>query len=100
MTISRAYTGYRTGVAAVRGECVNTAPARQPDDCTMIVPQHHVSYDVHTNTVGKRSVKNVKVCATVFKIARQPEIDVRNYRKVPSRKCYPAAAAGTQSDDS
>ena len=29
MTISHADVGYRTQVAAVRGECVNTAPARQ-----------------------------------------------------------------------
>ena len=29
MTISYADAGYRTGVAAVRGECVNTVPARQ-----------------------------------------------------------------------
>ena len=28
-TISHADAGYRTWVAAVRGECVNTAPARQ-----------------------------------------------------------------------
>ena len=30
MTISHAYAGYRIRVAAVRGKCVNTAPARQP----------------------------------------------------------------------
>ena len=30
MTISHADAGYRTLVAAVRGECVNTAPAKQP----------------------------------------------------------------------
>ena len=30
MTISHADSGYRTRVEAVRGECVNTAPARQP----------------------------------------------------------------------
>ena len=30
MTISHAYVGYRTRVAALRGEFVNTAPARQP----------------------------------------------------------------------
>ena len=30
MTISHADAGYRTRVVAVRGECVNTAPARQP----------------------------------------------------------------------
>ena len=30
MTISHADAGYRTWVAAVRGECVNTAPAKQP----------------------------------------------------------------------
>ena len=29
MTISHADAEYRTRVAAVRGECVNTAPARQ-----------------------------------------------------------------------
>ena len=29
MTISHVDAGYRTWVAAVRGECVNTAPARQ-----------------------------------------------------------------------
>ena len=29
MTISRTDAGYRTWVAAVRGECINTAPARQ-----------------------------------------------------------------------
>ena len=28
MTISHADTGYQTWVAAMRGECVNTAPAR------------------------------------------------------------------------
>ena len=31
ITISHADAGYRTRVAAVRGECVNTVPARQPD---------------------------------------------------------------------
>ena len=30
MTISHADAGYWTWVVAVRGECVNTAPARQP----------------------------------------------------------------------
>ena len=30
MTISHADAGYQTRVAAVRGECVNTAPARRP----------------------------------------------------------------------
>ena len=30
MTISHADAGYRTRVVAVRGECVNTGPARQP----------------------------------------------------------------------
>ena len=29
MTLSQADAGYRTRVTAVRGECVNTAPARQ-----------------------------------------------------------------------
>ena len=29
MTISRTDAGYRTWVAAVRGECINIAPARQ-----------------------------------------------------------------------
>ena len=29
-TISYADAGYRTRIAAVRGKCVNTAPARQP----------------------------------------------------------------------
>ena len=29
MTILHADVGYRTWVAAVRGECINTAPARQ-----------------------------------------------------------------------
>ena len=31
MTISHADAGYQTRVTAVRGECVNTAPARQPN---------------------------------------------------------------------
>ena len=35
MTISHADAGYRTWVAAVRGECVNTAPARQPKNVSM-----------------------------------------------------------------
>ena len=32
MTISHADAGYQTRVTAVRGECINTAPARQPQD--------------------------------------------------------------------
>ena len=31
MTISHADAGYRTRLTAVRGECVNTWPARQPN---------------------------------------------------------------------
>ena len=34
MTISHADAGYRTRVAAVWGECVNTATAREPDEDT------------------------------------------------------------------
>ena len=30
VTTSHANAGYQTRVAAVRGKCVNTAPARQP----------------------------------------------------------------------
>ena len=39
MTISHADAGYQTRVAAVRGECVITAPARQPEwfyDCMIL----------------------------------------------------------------
>jgi len=43
MTISHADAGYRTRVAAVRGECVNTAPARQPMDVTMYLIRTHIN---------------------------------------------------------
>ena len=37
MTISHADAEYRTRVAAVRGECINTAPARQLNiECQLI----------------------------------------------------------------
>ena len=41
MTISHADAGYRTQVAAVSGECVYTAPARQPTDIYNICKQGH-----------------------------------------------------------
>ena len=37
MTISHADVGYRTRVASVRGECINTAPTRQPVCFTVLM---------------------------------------------------------------
>ena len=49
MTISHADAGYRTRSTAVRGECINTAPARQPSQIGEFPRGTHVSS--HTKTI-------------------------------------------------
>ena len=47
MTISHDAAGYRTRVADVRGECVNTAPARQPHTVAVVVFTHSSNMFIH-----------------------------------------------------
>ena len=51
MTILHADAGYRTRVAAVRGECVNTAPAR-----------HHFSRPAFASTIVAKQYSGKAMC--------------------------------------
>jgi len=60
MTISHADTGYRTWVAAVRGECVNTASQTDNDCC---LPWYKIQcVDIWiSGSVNQQSLWNIKL---------------------------------------